>query len=246
MNRIKIGPLALASTDVKTKSMVSPSENLKKLSTPTDDCSVFVPIHYERNYSYPLIVWLHSDGETSRQIEQIMPMTSMRNYIGVAPQSTLGDRRRGYFWQQSSGHIKQAHQSIDKAIEQVSLRYNVCSQRIFIAGYGAGGTMAYRVAFERPELFAGVISINGPLPTRKTPLARWMDCRDLPLFWAHMRKSPLFDEETLCKQLKSLHVSGFSVTLRQYPGTDQLLDTTFNDLDNWIMSTIDTSVGNIE
>lgn len=243
MNRIKIGPLALASSDVKTTSTVSPFENVKKLASPSEACSVFVPIHYERNYSYPLIVWLHSDGESSRQIEQIMPLTSMRNYLGVSPQAVLGDNRRGYFWQQSRGHIKQARQSIEAAIDQASLKYNVCANRIFLGGYGAGGTMAYRIAFQRPELFAGVISINGPLPTGQNPLARWMDCRDLPLFWAHMRNSPTFSEERLCEQLKSLHVSGFSVTLRQYPGGDHLLDTTFNDLDNWIMSTIDTSVG---
>jgi len=47
--------------------------------------SLFVPLHYEPNYAYPLLVWLHGAGDCHRQLKQVMPHISMRNYVGVAP-----------------------------------------------------------------------------------------------------------------------------------------------------------------
>ena len=57
------------------------------------------------------------------------------------------------------------------AIDHAALRFNIDHQRVFLAGFGGGGEMAFRVAFERPDLFAGVISINGQVPSGDSPLA---------------------------------------------------------------------------
>jgi len=51
--------------------------------------AVFVPLHYESGYSYPLLVWLHGPESDQRQLMRVMPMVSMRNYLGVAPQGTV-------------------------------------------------------------------------------------------------------------------------------------------------------------
>jgi phospholipase/carboxylesterase len=208
-----------------------------------DECSVFVPVHYEANYSYPLIVWLHSNGDDSLQLHRVMPSVSIRNYIGVAPQAPAGDTQRGFFWDQTPATIESAHASVMMAIDHASVRFNISQPRIFVAGFGAGGEMAFRIAFQRPELFAGVISINGPLPVGHAPLADLSLCRDLPVFWAHCRQSIEFLQDDLCKQLKLLHVAGFSVTLRQYPVGDQLFAHTLSDMDRWIMEAIQTMPG---
>jgi phospholipase/carboxylesterase len=208
------------------------------LTTP----ALFTPLHYEPGYAYPLIVWLHSNGDDQTQVQRIMPAISLRNFIAVAPQANVGDAASGYYWQQTSQGIEEAAASVIQAIDQAQLKLNVAPHRIFLAGYGAGGTMALRVALELSHALAGVVSINGPLPSGMTPLRDWMSCRQLPIFWAHCRKSQDFSEALLCDQLKLLHVGGFSVTLRQYPAGDELPAQALSDLNTWIMESFASTV----
>ena len=207
-----------------------------------DDFSLFVPMHYEKNYAYPLIVWLHSSGDCCDQIQKVMLEMSMRNYIGVAPTSPSAGLDSEPPWAQNYEAIESAHDAVNAAIDLATMRFKVASHRVFLAGLGTGGTMAFRLAFERPDLFAGVMSINGPLPSRHAPLRDWSNCRRLPVFWAHGRNSTDFGQEQLCQQLKLLHIAGFSVTLRQYPHEDLLCCKTMSDANNWLMEMIETAI----
>ena len=169
MNRIKISPLASASLNKSTsQGGAKPASNLATEHLPGNsdvaaDCSLFVPLHYAKSYRYPLVVWLHSDGSTSEQIQNVMPGLSLRNYAAVAPQSLVGDPVRGFYWEQTRSCIEATHASVASAIDRAMIRFNIAADKIFIGGFGAAGTMAYRIAFEKPELFAGLISINGPI-----------------------------------------------------------------------------------
>lgn len=247
MNRIKISPLATVGPSPPASDSTSALslDHFKKVTHPeNDEFSLFVPMHYEKSYAYPLIVWLHPDGEDSTQIQNVIQQTSIRNYVGIAPQGPIGNSDSGYFWEQETDTIDLAHQSIMAAIDSASMRFNVASHRVFIAGSGAGGTMAFRIALERPDIFAGVISVNGPMPVNEKPLGQWARCRNLPVFWAHSRHSTHFAQDKLCQQLRLLHIAGFSVTLRQYPSDECLGTKTLSDMNKWIMEMIETSVGN--
>lgn len=238
MNRIKIGPLATATCNPK-----APALDLSKqwFASPADP-TLFVPMHYESGYSYPLIVWLHSDGDDRDELSRVMPELSMRNYVGVGPQAASGNEHHGYYWEQTPSCINHSVQAVCDAIDYARMTLNISSERIFLAGFGAGGTMAYRVGLEVPEIVSGIISLNGPMPDDLTPLRDWMRCRELPLFWGHCRQSLEFSEDKLCEQLKLLHVAGFSVTLRQYPNGDELPTQMLGDLDRWIMEMIQSAV----
>ncbi len=245
MNRIKISPLATAASKTRlneTAKAIS-FDHFDKLAIRSKvDISSFVPMHYEKNYAYPLVVWLHSDGASSSELNDIMPQTSTRNFVGIAPQAPVGNFEAGYFWEQELDSIDMAHDSVMAAVESATERFNIRPSRIFIAGAGAGGTMAFRIALERPDVFAGVISVNGPMPKADKPLIHWAESRDVPVFWAHSRKSKDFDQTVLCEQLRLLHIAGFSVTLRQYPGKNCLIAKTLSDVNSWIMETIDSAV----
>jgi len=241
MNRIKISPLALSGV-CKSDSKANFSKTLRKdfgakNRHRNQDSSVFVPMHYEKNYRYPLVVWLHSDRKTSDEIHQVMPKVSMRNCVAVAPNCTTGD-----CWQQDVDSIEAAHTSVINSVDLAMTRFNINPGRIFLGGFGVGGTMALRVAMERPELFAGVMSINGPMPESQAPLACWEDCRNLPVFLTQARKSDSFDQITLCRQLRLLHVAGFALTLRQYPGVESLNNKLLQDLNRWIMEVVTAPV----
>jgi phospholipase/carboxylesterase len=244
MNRIKISPLVSESLDNRSNEIamreVGVSGSLRQTST--GDLAMFVPMHYEKNYAYPLIVWLHSADATADQVQEVMLELSMRNYVGVAPIARGAGVEFAEVWEQDGLEIDAAHDAVSRAIDAASMRFNINSNRIFLAGLGAGGTMAFRLAFEREELFAGVISIDGPLPADQAPLRDWSNCRRLPVFWAHDRNSVDFDQEQLCRQLRLLHIAGFSVTLRQYPCEELLGSKALSDANRWIMEMISSAV----
>jgi phospholipase/carboxylesterase len=243
MNRIKLSPLAThspAETITETPKPNSHSPNLFKSAS--EEHSLFVPLHYEKKYAYPLIIWLHSDGQSANQIQDVMLGISMRNYVAVAPQSLHGNSRNGYFWDQDWDTIEHAQHAVDAAIDLASQRCNINHDRIFIAGMGSGGTMAFRLGFSRPHRFAGVMSIHGPLPTDQSPLRDWSRCRSVPIYWTHGRTSTDFDQDLLCRQLRLLHIAGFNVSLRQYPDSQSTCPQMMADMNRWIMEMIATAV----
>jgi phospholipase/carboxylesterase len=128
--------------------------------------ATFAPIHYEHGYAYPLLVWLHTHAGSERELRRVLPLVSMRNYVGVAPRgnSLEGPRRNVYGWRQTSDDIETAESRVAACIAAAENRFNIHARRIFLAGCGVGGTMALRIAWNNPGLFAGVVAINGPCP----------------------------------------------------------------------------------
>ncbi len=206
---------------------------------PSSDASpraLFIPLHYEPNYAYPLIVWLHGPDHDERQLLRIMPVISARNYAAVAPRGCEMGTSRG--WAQTPEHIQQAEQRVFDSIEAACARVNVARDRIFLAGHDSGGTMAIRVAMNQPHRFAGILSLGGPLPEGHTPFGRLAEARRLQLLLAVGRDSLAYPAPLVCDNLRLLHAAGMLVTLRQYPCGDELTDGMLGDVDRWIMEQI--------
>ncbi len=203
----------------------------------------FAPLHYEPNYGYPLVVWLHGGGDSERQLRRIMPHVSLRNYVAAAPRGTLEVPRAsgngvGYRWVQTPEHVAEAERRIEAAIADAQERYHIRSDRIFLAGYESGGTMAMRIAADRAPLFAGVLSLCGPFPKQGAPLAKINSVRRLPLFVAAARQGTYYPTQQVCDDLRLFHSAGMSITLREYPGDDGLSQMMLGDIDRWIMEQI--------
>jgi phospholipase/carboxylesterase len=213
--------------------------------------AIFAPLKYEPRYSYPLIVWLHGPANDERQLLRIMPLISMRNYVAVAPRGPLlvaaeAHVPESYGWRQSEEIVQRAEQRIFDCIEAAGQKYHFAPNRIFIAGFDCGGTMAFRVAMNHPERFAGVLSLGGPFPTERTPLANLPEARQLPVFLAGGRRSPLYGEAEVCNDLRLLHTAGLSITLRLYPCGHELSPQMLADVDRWIIAQITSSEPAIE
>jgi len=197
---------------------------------------LFTPQHYERNYSYPLIVWLHGPDDDERQLTRIMPLVSLRNYVAVGPRGT---RRSsvpgGYCWAQQPDDIALAEERVVSAVAAARRRLNIAAARIYLAGYACGGTMALRIALANPEKFAGVLSIGGALPGTLRPLARLHEARRLPVFLTAGRFACQYPEQQVCDDLRLLHSAGMSVNLRLYPCDDEVTTDMLADMDRWIM-----------
>jgi phospholipase/carboxylesterase len=238
MNRTK------ASQIPSSKSLIPPELNfaaaLATTSTTDVPHTLFAPLHYESGYAYPLIVWLHGQAQDERHLLRIMPLVSMRNYVAVAPRGTslpaAGKAALG--WHQTVEHVLEAEQRIFHCVQIARKKLHVAAHRVFLAGFDCGGTMAFRLAMNHPQLFAGALSLGGAFPAGDTPFRHLADARRVPLFLAVGRDSTQYGSEAVCRDLRLLHSAGMSITLRQYPCGHELAPQMLTDVDRWIIEQI--------
>lgn len=216
---------------------------------------LFTPLHYEPGYAYPLLVWLHGPGADERQLIRIMPEISLRNYVAIGVRGILSERacpgkeqgkekgrrkqRPRYDWPQTPEHIAESADRVFRAIEIARAKRHVGRGRIFLAGSRTGGTMALRIAVQEPELFAGVISLGGPLPTGKSFLRHFSELGHLEVLVSVVRECPDYPSSLVCKDLRLLHLAGVGgIMLREYPAGWHLSRPMLRDVDRWIMERI--------
>lgn len=200
--------------------------------------ALFAPMHYEPGYAYPLLVWLHGPEANENELQKVMPAISMRNYVGVAPRGCPAELASGFCWPQSEVSIARAERQIFECIDIAVERYNINTQRVFLGGFGSGGTMAFRIALQAPTCFAGALSLAGPFPSGRTPLVGYAYSRHVPLFIASGRDAESYPVEQTCDELRLFHAAGMNVTLRQYPCGDEIMPQMLHDMDVWMMERV--------
>ncbi len=248
MNRLQIGPAAGFPSESTLDHNVLAASTPAVAAAVATECgevcrhALFAPLHYERNYGYPLVVWLHGAGNDERQLKRIMPQLSMRNYVAVAPRGTLAldadAERKGFRWPQHGDHVYLAEKRVFDCVELARRKYHVKPGRVFLAGAGCGGTMAMRIALSNPRAFAGALSLGGGLPHGMAPLARVNEARGMPLLMMAGLQSSFYPQEAVNDDLRLLHSAGITVTLRLYPHGDEISPMMLGDVDRWLMQQI--------
>ena len=157
---------------------------------------------------------------------------------GIQVTKAEGAAQEGYDWLQSDDHIRQAEQRVFDSVEVAASKYHIERRRIFLSGFDMGGTMALRLAMNHPDQFAGVISLCGAFPAGGTPFGNLIAARRLGVFLASGRASSDYPAAQVCEDLRLLHTAGLSVTLRQYPCGQELMQQMLADVNRWIMEQI--------
>jgi len=213
---------------------------------------LFSPMHYEPNYAYPLLVWLHGTGGNERQLMRIMPTISMRNYVAVAPRglpveqseslptldlsvsAILHRRKEEYEWIQSDDNGTTLEQRIFDCITVAQERCHIAEHRIFIAGFGTGGTAALQLATQYPDRFAGAAAFGGDMPYDNRIFPSWRARQPLSIFLG-------IDESVAdhaCRMMELLHVAGLTAHVREYPDIKTLTSAMLQDLNQWMMQIV--------
>ncbi|GAB4155800.1 MAG: peptidase [Planctomycetaceae bacterium] len=123
--------------------------------------SVLLPSHYHPHRNYPMIVALHPSERTS--LHELIwwggndpqnGMSHRHGYIVIAPEY-LSEKKTGYSYNAF------AHEAVIESIRDARKRFMVDSDRVFLSGHGSGGDAAFDIGMSHPDVFAGVIPING-------------------------------------------------------------------------------------
>lgn len=199
----------------------------------------FLPTGYERNYAYPLVVFLHGCGGNEQQILKHAPNLSRRNFIciGLRGPTPVADPlgRQAFSWCADGPIDANTEDYVYRAIEQTRRSYHVHSERIYLAGVGEGATMAYRLGLASPEKFAGVVALNGNLPRGGGPLFRFPDVRTLKVFIGHgieNTERPLAEARG---DYRSLYNSGIDARFHTYSTTHRVHPDMLRDMNRWII-----------
>jgi phospholipase/carboxylesterase len=200
----------------------------------------YLPARYEPRYEYPLVVWLHDEGSSERQVTEVMPHVSTQNYVAIGVRGCRATDAAGhrFGWLDSpSGHAI-AEESVFEAIDTATRRYSLHRRRIFLAGYRDGGTMALRLALRHPQTFRAAVSIGGGFPQGGRLLAQMAEARELDLFGAVAMQGDTAAMEAFHEALPLLHAARLKLELRQYTVDDPMDRSVLRDVNRWLMQRV--------
>lgn len=203
----------------------------------------FLPTGYEPNYPYPLLVFLHGHGGSEEQILRLAPQLSRRNYIciGLRGPRALGLRDNGfpaYSWDADPEGETGIEEYVFRAIEQTRRHYHVHSERIYLAGYHDGATLAYRLGMMYPQRFAGIISLNGAMAREGRPLLRLEEVRHLRILIGHGIANTVVPLELARQDFRLLYTAGLSIRMHSYAINHGIHLDMLRDINRWIMQAI--------
>ncbi|MDX1964178.1 MAG: peptidase [Pirellulales bacterium] len=170
-----------------------PAAELKEVQTlevpgqpnqPNYSYQVLLPPEYDPYRSYPAIVCLHAQGMTPAQeltwwAGEATPrgrfgQATRHGYIVIAPAYTDG----------AYSASPEEHERVTKTLRDACRRFNIDSDRIFLSGHSQGANAAWDIGLSHPDLWAGVIPING-MAIKESVAFYQQNASILPLYFVH-------------------------------------------------------------
>lgn len=178
---VDVGPADVGAEDVAVAPppvvYPSASELPEVLLGDTERPSEYVlPAQYDPAQAWPLIVLLHGynanfgDNGHAGVIQdfylQLSARASIDGFVQLIPQGTV-DANNAQFWNATDHCCDFYGSGVDDVaylsglVDEASKLLHVDPQRIYLVGHSNGAYMAYRMACEAPERFAGIMALAG-------------------------------------------------------------------------------------
>lgn len=203
----------------------------------------FLPTGYEPNYPYPLLVFFHGRGSSEEQVLRLAPEVSRRNYVcislrGPARLALPGDGDGVAPGWDGDDCDSLMEDYVLRAVERTRRDYHIHSERIYLAGFCEGATLAYKLGFAFAGKIAGIIALNGSLPHTDGPLFRYQDARQLRVFIGHGIANSVVPLGLARRDFRLLYTAGVNVRLQTYPTTHRLHADMLRDINRWVMGQV--------
>lgn len=202
-----------------------------------------LPERFEPTYAYPLVVWFHGTGGSEAELAEVMAQISDQNYVGLALRGDVVSHG-GWDWPTHDFGLRNTLAQVHRAIDALNISCRIHDERVYLAGWGTGGTMATQLLLSDPNRFAGAANLLGEFPQITRPLSGMRLLRGKRMLLSMQlgrNASPLAD---VVAAGHTLYNGGVQVGTRIYQagkknGTSRIL----RDVDRWIMEGIHTAVG---
>jgi polyhydroxybutyrate depolymerase len=130
---------------------------------------VVVPKSYTGATAFPLVVLLHgytANGALQEFYFKLQPLAEARGFLYVHPDG-LKDGVGNGFWNATDACCDLGNKGVDDVayltsiLDQVQAKYKVDPKRIYFVGHSNGGFMSYRMACDRADRVAAIVSLAG-------------------------------------------------------------------------------------
>ncbi len=116
---------------------------------------LYQPEEYNKNKTWPLVVYLHGAGERGNNLEKVRR----------ASLPTLAEQKRDFPFVMISPQCPKDRSWVPERvlalIEHICTNWSVDRQRIYLIGFSMGGFGTWRTAAVEPERFAAIVPIAG-------------------------------------------------------------------------------------
>jgi len=128
-----------------------------------------VPKNYDGKKALPLVFVLHgysANGFVQTRLLGFHTLVEKQEILLAAPEGTINAKHK-QFWNATDACCDFFDTKVDDVaylaglIKEISDVYNVDKKRVYLIGHSNGGFMAYRMACDRADLIAGIISLAG-------------------------------------------------------------------------------------
>jgi len=152
----------------ETPGPVDPAEEAPISERPVE---VIVPPGLDPDVPAPLVVVLHGYSGTGAAQDAYFGFrdeAADRGFVLVHPDGTT-DQRGVQFWNAADACCNFFGAPVDDVaylaavVAHADAIHPVDPDRVFLAGHSNGGFMSYRLACERPDLFAAIVSLAGTM-----------------------------------------------------------------------------------
>lgn len=117
---------------------------------------VWLPEQFEPRYAYPLLVWLHDHGADELADAEVANAAATQNMIVMSVRGPFACGA-GYGWADEAGSIDGTivWRTVAEELAQLPPELNYHSERVFLAGRGAGAIASWRAWIRHCDQIAG-------------------------------------------------------------------------------------------
>jgi phospholipase/carboxylesterase len=197
----------------------------------------------------PLLLLLHGLGSNEHDLFSLTPFLDKRFFV-VSVRAPLALFPGGYGWfqidftpQGTYMHADQAEQSrllLVAFLDALLEKYEVDSERVYLAGFSQGAMMSLHVALTHPEKVAGVVAMSGRvLPEVLPHMASPEALQDLPIFISHGIYDEVLPIQNGRATQEILATLPVALTYKEYNMAHEISTQSRVDVTRWLKNQLD-------
>jgi polyhydroxybutyrate depolymerase len=137
----------------------------------TRPTKVYEPTSYAKGTPMPVVILLHgfsASGALQEAIFQLKPQAEARGFLYAHPDGTVGPDGKK-FWNATDVCCDFGNTKVDDVaylsglVTEISSRWTVDPKRVYFIGHSNGGFMSFRMACDRADMIAGIVSLAGAM-----------------------------------------------------------------------------------
>lgn len=214
----------------KAKTGRQTAQHMEQQVTLSLDYLLYLPPNYDRQDSWPLLVFLHGAGERGHDLKKVKahgPPKLIEQgkdlpFLIVSPQCPEDN-----WW---PGMEREVIALVDEMIDT----HKVDTSRVFLTGLSMGGYGTWAIGCSYPQRFSAIVPIcGGGRPFRAGSL------KEVPVWAFHGAKDPVVPLEESEQMVEAVNKAGGSAKLTVYPNAqhDSWTQTYDNpELYDWLLS----------